>query len=329
MRHRLLRRVTGTAFAALLAFAPVASADPTAADVLLARQLGNEGIELANKGECEPAIQKLQRAEALHHAPTLLVRIGECHLKLGKFVDALSILDRAAREQLGPTPPKAFVTAQQRAQTLVLEIRQKIGTLRVDASGWRGGVTFMLDGDELKEAALGLDRPIDPGTHVVEATTAGGQRIRREVSVKEGAAETIALELPAPVSVAAVTPAALPAAAVRSSSTTRTTLGWGLTGGGAVAIVAGAIFAGVTVSRKADLDASCPDKACPTSSRSEFDAANTTATLSGIALGVGVVAIAAGVLLLVTRKSSGRGARVAAPASGGVVFSSRTILERP
>ena len=316
-----LRIVTAAAVAGALAWAPLASADPTAADVLLARQLGNEGIELANRGECEPAIAKLQRAETLHHAPTLVVKIGECQLKLGKLVDALSTLDRAAREQLGPTPPKAFVAAQQRAQALLQEIRPQLGTLRVEASGSREGVTFRLDGDELKEAALGLERPVDPGSHVVEATTADGQRVRREVTVKQGAGETVVLELPAQAPSPLAQRAVIgPAPDNRSSGKSPAMLGWGLTGGGAVAIVAGAVFAGVTLSKKSDLDASCADKACPTSSRSDYDSARTMATVSVVALGVGVVAVAAGVFVLVTRSQGPeRSARAAALLGGGTL----------
>jgi len=319
MRALPLRIVSAAALAGVLAFAPLASADPTAADVLLARQLGNEGIELANKGECEPAVAKLQRAETLHHAPTLVVKIGECQLKLGKLVDALSTLDRAAREQLGPTPPKAFVAAQQRAQTLIQEIRPKLGTLRVDANGSRQGVIFRLDGDELKEAAIGLERPIDPGSHVIEATTADGKRIRREVTVKQGAGETVVLELPAQPPPPVAQPAVIALAPDdRSSGTSAAMLGWGLTGGGAVAIVAGAVFAGVTLSKKSDLDDSCAEKACPSSSRGDYDSARTMATVSGVALGVGVVAIAAGVFVLVTRsKGPERTARTAALLGGG------------
>jgi hypothetical protein len=321
MRSLPLRIVTGAALAGALALSPLAYADPTAADVLLARQLGNEGIELANKGECEPAIVKLQRAETLHHAPTLLVKIGECQVKLGKLVDALSTLDRAAREQLGPTPPKAFVAAQQRAQTLVQEIRPKLGTLRIDASGSRQGVSFRLDGDELKEAAIGLERPIDPGSHVVEATTADGKRFRREVTVKQGAGETVVLELPAQAPAAPAQAAVVgPAPEDRAPDKSRTMLGWGLTGGGAAALVAGVAFAGVTLSKKSDLDATCTDKACPAASRSDYDSARTTATISGIALGVGVVALAAGVFVLVTRsKGPERSARAAALLEGGAL----------
>jgi hypothetical protein len=293
-----LHRVTVVAvLAGALALAPRAHAD-TGADVLLARQLANEGIALSQRGDCEGAIVKLQRAETIHHAPTILVHLGECQMRLGKLVDALSSLDRVARENLGPTPPRAFVTAQERATALVAELTPKLGTLHIEVTGPRARATFRLDGGELKEAALGLARPIDPGTHVVEAIMADGQRIRQEVRIKEGMTELVTLELPV-ANESSTGPAAKP---VTNKGSGLRTLGWGLIGGGAAALVAGGVFAGLTLSLKSSLDGACANKSCPPSSRSDYDSARTTATLSGVTLGVGLVAVAAGVYFLVVRR---------------------------
>lgn len=317
------RVVVVAAFAGVLAVAPRAHADPSGADLLLARQLANEGIELSQKGDCEGALTKLQRAEAIHHAPTILVHIGECQTRLGRLVDALSSLDRVARENLGPTPPRAFVTAQQRAATLVEELRPKLGKLRVDVTGPRAGAKFRIDDGELNEAALGLDRAIDPGTHLIEATTADGQRVRREVKVRGGATEVVSLALPAALQSAPSQAAPVQGASPEKKSSGLRTLGWGLTAGGTAALVAGAVFAGVTLSTKSDLDGACTDKACPPSARDDYDSARSTATVSGIALGVGVVAVAAGVYFLVVRKDDRVGAQpawVQVASSGGLSF---------
>jgi hypothetical protein len=306
---KMPRILVVAALAGVLTVAPRAYADPSAGDVLVARQLANEGIELSQKNDCEGAIAKLQRAEAIHHAPTILLKIGECQQRLGRLVDALSSFDRVAREQLGPTPPRAFVAAQQRAATLIEEIRPKVGMLRVDTTGPRTGVMFRLDGGELKEAALGLERPVDPGSHVIEAMTSDGRRVRRAIDVAEGKSEVVTLELPAAPPPA---PAAAPSApAPPPKSDSIRTLGWGLTAGGAVGLVASAVFAGLTLSTKSSLDSSCAAKTCPSSSQSDYDSAKTTATISGIALGVGVLALGAGVVILVTRKDNRVGSQPA------------------
>jgi tetratricopeptide (TPR) repeat protein len=291
------------AFSSALAFASVARAD-AAADVILARQLANEGIELAKRDDCDGAVKKLERAESLHHAPTILLKMGECQMKLGRFVDALSSLDRVARENLGPTPPRAFIAAQERATTLIAEVKAKLATLRVDTTGSRGGVTFQLDGRELKEAALGLDRAVDPGRHTIEAVTSDGKHVRREVELKPGSNEVVTLELPkespAPKAATAETGNAMSTDEAKSNGSRRT-LEWGLVGGGAAAVIAGGVFAALTLSKKSDLDAACSDKACPPVARDDYDSARTMATVSGIALGVGVVAIGTGLTLMFTR----------------------------
>ncbi|MDB4945429.1 MAG: hypothetical protein JWP97_4963 [Labilithrix sp.] len=314
--------------AALVAFAGDASADPSAADLLLARNLANEGIALSQKGDCEGALVKLQRAEAIHHAPTILVHVGECQMKMGKLVDALSSLDRVAHENLGPQPPRAFVTAQDRAGKLVADLRPKLGTLRVDATGTRSGATFTLDNVELREASLGLDRPIDPGVHVIEATSANGVKTRREVKVAEGSTQTVTLALPV---VKDPPPEAAPALATQAMpDDSRHANGWkpvgiALTATGAVALVTAGVLAGVTLSKKSDLDARCAEKACPPDAQSDYDSARTTATVSGIAAGVGVVALAAGVYVLVFKnggkeRSSSAHAFVTDGRSAGFTF---------
>lgn len=319
----LIHGVVVAAFAGALAIAPSAHADASGADLLLARQLANEGIELSQKGDCEGALTKLQRAEAIHHAPTILMHIGECQTRLGRLVDALSSLDRVARENLGPTPPRAFVAAQQRAATLVEELKPKLGILRVDVTGPRAGAKFRIDDGELNEAALGLERPIDPGAHVIEATTADGQRVRREVKTRGGATEVVSLTLPAALQSGPAPVAQLQAEPRETGSPGLRTLGWGLTAGGAATLVASVVFAGVTLSTKSELDGACENKACPASARDDYDSARTTATVAGIALGVGVVAVAAGAYLLVVRKDDRVGAQpawVQVASIGGLSF---------
>src|SRR4051812_8989456 len=52
-----------------------------------ARALAVEGVKLAQADRCGEAIDKLERAEKLHHAPIVLTRLGECYIKLGRLVE--------------------------------------------------------------------------------------------------------------------------------------------------------------------------------------------------------------------------------------------------
>src|SRR5712671_5018105 len=75
---------------------------PTASDIANARTLGVEGVEAADRGDCTTAIDRLWRAESLYHAPTILGRLGECQVALGKLVAGTETLQRVVREPIGP-----------------------------------------------------------------------------------------------------------------------------------------------------------------------------------------------------------------------------------
>src|SRR5262245_53771550 len=88
-RRSITRRMAlGSALMVLGASTPVsaqapARSDSSAADVAAARELGTEGVRLAQEGKCAEAIDYLTRATRLYVAPTLLVPLGECHILLG------------------------------------------------------------------------------------------------------------------------------------------------------------------------------------------------------------------------------------------------------
>ena len=102
--------------ASLLVATP-AWAQENAADVGTARSLGTEGLRLAESGNCAAAVEKLSRAEKLHHAPTTLERLGECEITLGRIVEGTEDLRRVTLEHIPPHSPAVFVTAQARART--------------------------------------------------------------------------------------------------------------------------------------------------------------------------------------------------------------------
>src|SRR5882757_4229211 len=95
--HRPLkshRPLVGALCAALVAtVASTSRADDAAENVAAARTLGIQGVQLADAGKCPEAIEKLQRAETLHHAPTILDRLGECQVSVGELVEGTENLN--------------------------------------------------------------------------------------------------------------------------------------------------------------------------------------------------------------------------------------------
>jgi hypothetical protein len=152
--------------------------EQTAADVTMARQLGNKGLELAEAGNCAEAVDPLARSEAMHHAPTTLAILGECHITLGKLVEGAEELTRVVRENLDSQAPASFHTAQDRARVRLEEARPRIPKLRlaVRGAGPSAALTVRLDGEAIPVASLELDRPVNPGLHRVEAGASGFNR---------------------------------------------------------------------------------------------------------------------------------------------------------
>ena len=65
---------------------------------LTARGLAVEGLKLADAGKCPEAIEKLMRAEKLHHSAIVQGRLGECQIAVGKLVDGTENLRKVMRE---------------------------------------------------------------------------------------------------------------------------------------------------------------------------------------------------------------------------------------
>src|SRR5450755_5120662 len=106
-------------------------ADDDAENKAAARTLGIQGVQLADAGKCPEAIEKLQRAESLHHAPTILGRLGECQVAVGQVVAGTENLNSVVREPLAPNAPKVYRDAQDRAQKVLATAMPKIAHLTI------------------------------------------------------------------------------------------------------------------------------------------------------------------------------------------------------
>lgn len=278
----------------------------SAADVTMARQLGNQGLELAAAGDCAAAIDPLSRSESMHHAPTTLAILGECHVALGKLVEGVEELTRVVRENLDEQSPVSFRAAQDRARVRLDEARPRLPKMRVVVVGAapNTALTVRVDGESIPIASLGLDRPVDPGHHRVDATASGYKQASGELTLAEGETRALSIQLERlPEDVAPDAPEGGPAtvsssAAVSLQAPTSRTPAYVVFGIGAAAVVTGAGFGLFTLSKTSSLDKMCPSPStCPASARADIDLAKTTAWTSNISFGVGAAALLAGLYL--------------------------------
>jgi hypothetical protein len=298
---------------------PVAHAQTQAENVAAARALGVQGVGLADQGKCAEAIEKLERAQALYHAPSMLARLGECQVQVGQIVRGTENLNRVVREQLPPGSPKAYIDAQERARRVLEQALPRIAylVLHVGPAGIQPSVTVA--GVTIPSALIGAERPTDPGTHEVVASAPGYLPTKTSVTLAEGARQEITLTLtpdpsaaaapePLPPAPTTATPSTSVVAATPASPPRDKTLAYVLLGVGGAGLVTGGITGIMALSKKGDLE--CPEDRCPPSQHDTLDNANTLALVSTIGFGVGVAGAVAGTVLLLTGGSSDSSAQV-------------------
>jgi hypothetical protein len=303
--------------------------EQSAADVTMARQLGNEGLSLASEGNCAAAVDLLSRSESMHHAPTTLAVLGECHITLGKLVEGAEELTRVVRENIDPLAPAAFRTAQDGARVRLEETRPRVPKLRLVVHGASAdsALTVRLDGEVIPAASLGLERPVDPGPHRVQVTARGYQPATGELTSREGGSQELTLELvrlpeteftdTETSEVSAKVSPAYPASSQRRPSRTPAYVAFGISAAG---IAAGTAFGLITLSKTASLDKLCPTRStCPASAQSEIDISNATAWTSTISFGVSAVALFTGLYFALRGPRSER-ATATQPTSGPTLY---------
>jgi len=314
----------------LNAFSPavaLADEDPSAAETAAARGLAVDGLKLAKAGQCREAVDKLERAEKLHHSAIVLARLGECYIGLGRLVQGSESLRKVLREPLPPDPSPALQQAYERAQTLVQETKASIAGLTITLMGAKDATpSLLIDGGEVPATVLGVELPVDPGEHTVEVRAPGFLKATSRAKLGTGEKQTISIELKRdpnatigdkPAVVASPNPAANsvgPTAATADGSAglgaplnepekhTGSTRTWGYLsyGVGAVGLGVGLVFGRAAMQDKTQLDSDCPGKVCGSDQADRLDSAKTKGLVSTIGFGVGAAGIVLGTVLVLS-----------------------------
>lgn len=334
---RWVLRGAAVALAASLPMpAALAQAEPSAEETAAARALALEGIKLADAGRCEDAIERLARAERLHHAPVVLGRLGECQIARGHLVEGTETLRKMLREPLPPSPPEVVLAARERAQGVLDKTKNRIGALNIVVQGPddTAQVSVTVDGQPMNAALLEVDRPTDPGDHLIEAVAPGFSTASSHVTVGAGGRQRVVIELvpdphapvPEPASRA---PASAPLTAGATSAPLLTPPGNDERGAGAatmgnerapgeadhtaayvawaaggVAAAAGSVLGVMAFARKGDLEEECPDNLCPPSSRDRLESARGVGTAATVSFIVAGAAVGLGTVLYFTAEPS-------------------------
>jgi hypothetical protein len=275
-----------------------------AADTATARALGVEGVVLADAGRCRDAIEKLERAEKLHHAPTTATRLGECEIEVGKLVVGTERLQRVVREPLAPNAHPAFAAAVARAQRVLEKSLPRLATVRISVKAPPGAkLALAIDEEAVPEAALDTNRRIDPGSHRIQASARGCLTSTVTTTLEEGQSRSVVLELvpdpnapkdPPPEEAGASRDAAAPEA---RGSKAPAIVAFGV---GALGLGVGIYAATVVEKKSSTLSTRCDEnRVCPSDLQPEISDAKRWATVSTVGFVTAGVGLATGLVLLV------------------------------
>lgn len=277
----------------------------------LAEQLFNQGRDLVKANQWAEACPKFEAS--LRYDPVLGTRLNlaTCYEHIGKLASAWGLY----RESIELAKKAGDTKRAEYAQKQAAALEPRLPKLAISAPA-RPPAGFVVKRDEttVDAGALGVALYVDPGTHQVTASAPGFETFTVTVNVAEGKTETIAVPNLAPRPAAPAAPSAdqpAPAepagpAPAGSIPRSRKVLAFGLGGAGAVAVGVSLVFGSQASSKKSDAEKLCgPDLACTnmaafTQSKQLMSDARSKATVSTVLFGVGLAAIAGGVVVWVT-----------------------------
>jgi hypothetical protein len=309
---------------ALVAAAPIAAPAyaQSEADKAQARDLGEAGFKALDAQDWAKAEDLFRRAEQLYHAPTLCVGLARAQAHLHKYVESWENYHRVIVDGLPTSANAAMVQALANANAEIGAVASKRALVTITVTG-PSSPTVTVDDHPINAAGLGVERPVDPGTHVVKATAQGyddgqtsftvgeGASTKAEIDMKASAATPPAAgQTPGTTTTIATPGADTPAGGAHGGSTQRT-LGWVALGVGAVGIVTGAVAGILVISQHGDLSNACGGGTCGPSQQSDLDSYHTKATISTVGFIIGGVAAAGGAVLLLTAPKRETGAAAA------------------
>lgn len=268
-----------------------------------ATALFDEAVALMDKGKYAEACPKLVKSQEIAPSGGTLLALGECYERTGRTASAWLAFREAAARAAAAGKKDAEASALERASRMAA-ISSRL-TIRVAEAATMQGVEVRRDGVPLKPAEIGTSSPLDPGTHVIEASASGHRTwTARVVLSASGNVEVTVppLELVAPGQ--ENTPPPPPPPSPEPASNTQRTAGVLVAGGGVALLGAGAVFGVMAGATNADALSSCNTQVEPTRCSQRgldlTDEARTQALVSTILLIAGGAAVVTGAVLWLT-----------------------------
>jgi tetratricopeptide (TPR) repeat protein len=251
---------------ATLASAQDEAAEEAEAAAPDARELFLRGQAAYERGDYEDSVEAWEAGYALDPRPLLQYNLGQAYERLGELPKAVGAFETYL-ENASPSDPN-----QQRARAQLAAIRERLGRTSIVITGGPEGATILIDGEDHGRTPRPDPISVAPGNHQVEIVREGHRPFEAMVSVAAGRSVEVEAVLDEDVA-GGDGPPLVPII---------------LWGAGGAAVVAGAVLGGIALGKANGAD---------TSDGSDADSARGLALGADIAIGVGVLAAGAGLLV--------------------------------
>lgn len=312
-------------WALALALAPGLARAQVRDDDARRRQLILQAGALRDQGDHEGALERLRQAAARRMSPSLRLFIAQEERALGRTMDALHSARQCADEfEADPALPhrdEFMASCRAIADTLAARMARLVVRVPPEATG----ATVGLRGAPLPRSAWGVAQELTAGSALVEAAAPGRVPFSREVTLAPGATVTVRVELPLRAGGDMIAP---PPPAVEASRGAGSGP-WVLLGVAGASVIAAGVFYALRNDAIEARDGLCraPTGQCVVASADAAreaadhqDSASTYNALTGVAIGVGAAAAAAGVVwwLVGGTARPARAAALIAPSRDGL-----------
>jgi len=322
---RRARRSTQSVLAVIAIELLSFSASAQNTDPATAQSLFDTAKALMKEERYAEACPRLLNSQRLDPTAGTAINLALCYEKNGQTASAwaryLETAEMAGR--LGQTEREQY--ARERVQAL----EPILAYLRILSPSLPPTAVVQRDGVVLDRALLESYAPVDSGAHIIDVRADGKKPWSTVVTVPSGPVHfdveipQLEAETSGPGSATSSSDSSRRAAeqalrdeeSAASARRTRRTWGFVALGAGVAGIGTGAFFGVRALSQKSDADAKCHGNQCEPGGPEAQNDAKTSATISTLALGVGIAAAGVGAYLLLTGSAKKTAARHASQSS--------------
>lgn len=325
----LVRSIGRSAFAMLLSAALVGplhaglAGAQSPAELKKAREQFREGLALEAGGNCAKALELFKAVAEIKSTPQVRMHIAQCEEKTGDYIKALG----SYRLALVDAQAAKLKDVIQLANESIAALEPKIPAITIERGEGATVATIRLDQRELGATEIGTKVPINPGPHVIEATSSGKRPFRTELALSDGEKKTIEITLAPEVDTTdpGPDPTAEPTTPPPTTSSPMRTAGFVVGGLGLAGLALGGAFIGVRQSTLSELESKCgaDHKGCPPDANGIIARGELESNVVNGGLIAGGVVLAVGVILVIVAPSSAPAAAARLGITPGVAGSKK------